>query len=251
MVPGVAGTAFGGAAAAVDDGPEAGVRRPHTATPGDPPGPARQRAPLVDHPHPAQPGAWSQGPPSTLAGTAMARARAFSEASASRAWSPTTGRPTAPPLSTRRSVIPWAATSTRAPDPRGQRHTLIHLARLRARVPTGPLADAWPPGRQGAPRDALHPPSHLPPPRAPLPSPPSSTACPTALPSLLAPAAERSATVGIPGKRSRGRRGRQHSRDAPGGKVCDNFPHFAPPRIFLENTGVSKVKYGDTPVTSP
>jgi len=61
----------------------------------------------------------------------------------------------------------------------------------------------------------------------------------------------KAAIVGMPTKWGRHLWGRRDPRDAPGGKVCDNFPHFAPPRIFLGNTRVSKVKYGDTPVTSP
>ena len=82
-------------------------------------------------------------------------------------------------------------------------------------------------------------------------SPPSSTACPTSLPIPVAAAAGLPRIVGIPLEWGRHLWGRRDPRDAPGGKVCDNFPHFAPPRIFLGNTSVSKVKYGDTPVTSP
>ena len=87
--------------------------------------------------------------------------------------------------------------------------------------------------------------------RPPPSSPPSSTACPTSLPVPLAAAAGLPRIVGIPPEWGRHLWGRRDPRDAPGGKVCDNFPHFAPPRIFLGNTRVSKVKYGDTPVTSP
>ena len=87
--------------------------------------------------------------------------------------------------------------------------------------------------------------------RPPPSSPPSSTACPTSLPIPVAAAAGPPRIVGIPTEWGRHLWGRRDPRDAPGGKVCDNFPHFAPPRIFLGNTRVSKVKYGDTPVTSP
>ena len=87
--------------------------------------------------------------------------------------------------------------------------------------------------------------------RPPPSSPPSSTACPTSLPIPVAAAAGLPRIVGIPTEWGHHLWGRRDPRDAPGGKVCDNFPHFAPPRIFLGNTRVSKVKYGDTPVTSP
>ena len=216
MALGVVGTAFGGAAVAVGDGAR-GWRAPGGAF-----GPPVGRMVGSDggrghawRARPTPPGAGLVG------GARAGRARPGPGPPRTRA--PASGRVHGHP----RPGPPAASAMATSSDParcRTPKRPTVHSPATRARSGRG---------------------------RPPPSSPPSSTACPISLPIPVAAAAGPPRIVGIPTEWGRHLWGRRDPRDAPGGKVCDNFPHFAPPRIFLGNTRVSKVKYGDTPVTSP